>query len=363
MTVCLYLNGGVPIIITDALQSRPGTVVYSPENCNFIGQRGRLKALRSNGAGDSTVTIARYPLTKKWKLFNDNVVIAFSGARTEVDRFIKEYGEYITNSDGSGAVVDKLNELQFTQGAPRVGFTVVAPTSSKFVGLVYEEQRKFWPFDEAMAVGTGAEYIHFMYARWLHTQIGAPVNLGDRLNYIMMADDFLTWLNGVHVTSSAPYALRRYRQKSGRTFGGFFQGIYFSPEDGRWLDLRSRGLVSYARIVKGNKTKSWTCTKHVREICRDFDREVHVMFRDSKGEVSKRVFPIHDPFGDFTGFHELELPPVWDASAISVNDLNTMHVSRGSVQISDDLTATISESRIIKIEEKLAKQRNAKVGR
>ena len=350
MTVCLYLDGGVPIIITDTLQSRSGTVVYSPENCDFIEQRGRLKALRSNKDGERDLTIGRYPLSRKWKLFDDNVVIAFSGPRAEVDRLIRDYGEHIANPDGSGAVAEKLRELRHVPGSPRIGFTVVAPTSERFFGQASADPERFWPFEYGQAVGTGAGYMHFMYHAWLQTQIGMPVHLGDRDNYIIMAHDFITWLNTIHVTSTAPCALRRYRKQGGRTFGGFFQGIYYSPEDGRWFDLRRASLVSYARVSKDRCGRRWICRKLVREVRGDLDREIHVVFWGRDGSPMTEVFPVQDPFGDFMGFQDLELPFPANIAVIGVDGLRVVHVEPDAVRVAEDMTISLSESLAARLE-------------
>lgn len=354
MTVCLYLNGGVPIIITDTLQSWPGTVVYSPENCDFIEQQGRLKALRRNNDRERDLTIRRYPLTRKWKLFDDNVVIAFSGPRAEVDRLIRDYGEHIANPDGSGAVAEKLRELRHVPGSPRIGFTVVAPTSDRFFGQASANPERFWPFEYGQAVGTGAGYMHFMYHAWLQTQIGKPVNLSDRDNFIIMAHDFVTWLNGIHVSSSAPYALRRYRQQRGRTFGGFFQGIYFSPEDGRWFDLRNTSLLSYARVTRDRRGRRWICRKLVREVRGDLDREVHVTFRDRNGSPTTEVFPIEDPFGEFEGFEGLGLPSPANIDVVGVDGLRVMRIKPDALCVAEDLAISLSEPLAEKLEAEIA---------
>lgn len=358
MTVCLYLDGGVPIIITDTLQSRPGMVVYSPENCDFVEQQGQLKALRSNGDGERDLMIGRYPLTRKWKLFDDNVVIAFSGPRAEVDRLIRDYGEYIANPDGSGAVVEKLRELRHAPGSPRIGFTVVAPTSDRFFGQASANPERFWPYEYGQAVGTGAGYMHFMYHAWLHTQIGTRIHLGDRDNYLIMAHDFVTWLNGIHVTSTAPYALRRYRKRGGRTFGGFFQGIYYSPEDGRWFDLRRADLVSYARVSKDRRGRRWICRKLVREVRGDLNREVHVTFRDRDGSPTTEVFPIQDAFGDFEGFQGLNLPFPANVAIVGVDGLKVVQVEPDAVRVAEDMTISLSEPLVTRLEAEIAASLN-----
>lgn len=343
MTVCLYLNGGVPIVITDTLQSRPKSVIYSPENCDFIEQRGRLKALRSNEDGEYPLTIRKYQLTRKWKIFADNVVIAFSGSRSEVDRLIRDYGEYIANSDGSGDVIEKLLELRKTPNSPKIGFTAVAPTGERYDGGASSGPQRFWPFDSGQAVGTGEDYMHFMYKNWLQTQIGTPVDLSDRLNYIAMASDFLSWLNVIHVATSAPYTLRRYRTAGGRTYGGFFQGIYYSPEDNRWFDLQLSNNVSYARISRERNGQSWFCRKLVREVRDDLDREVHVSFRKLDGTHVTECFSVEDAFGTFEGLPPSNLPSPTQVDVVNFDGLPPRLVHPGEISIAENMQVSFSE--------------------
>ena len=349
MTICLYLNGGVPIVITDTLQSKSASVTYSPENCDFIYEPGRLKSIRNNENGENNVVVGQYPLVRKWKLFSDNVVIAFSGSKSAVDWLIQDYGSYISNADASGEVITKLDCLSKKPSSPKFGFTVVAPSGDWFHAHASGELRNFHPFTNGRCVGSGAEYIYDMYHCWWKTQINTPSNFEDRMYYIMIAREFVEWLNAIHTTSKAPYALRRYRKKNGRTFGGFFQGIYFSPEDGRWLDLQKSQFTNYARISRSRCDQHWVCRKTVREVRNNFDREIHTTFRHKSGKIENVIFPIKDPFGDFVGFDNINLPSPAQFSFIGVDGSKPVKAPYNTVQINNDMKMSLAAS----LEEKI----------
>lgn len=296
MTVCIYLNGGVPIVITDALQSTSDGITLSPENSDFIRCPGSVKSLKSN-FNRVLPSINSYPLVRKWKVYPDDVCIAFAGRLDQIIKFDREFGGFIENSSGSGDVVEKLQILQSTPSTPKFSYIVVAPTSETFYGGASKKSSEFWPFDAGYAVGSGSSFIHFMYERWLQTLVGTPVHMGDRYNFIHMAMAFVDWLNCSETTSSPTRMLRRYRQTGGSSFGGLFHGIYYSPEDSKWYNLHGRNPKNFVRLSKDKGSGEWFVRKIVRTTLAEGGAAVQVATTSARDKVSSwETFYISNPF-------------------------------------------------------------------